>query len=58
LKICEYENVRCPYCQESEKLADMAIDSFEGKSPYVGIGPWHFIRCESCSGEFAIPCQD
>ena len=58
MKICEYENVKCPLCQESEKLADMAIESFDGKSPYVGMGPWHFLRCESCSAEFAIPCQD
>jgi len=58
VKICEYENVKCPYCQEGEKLSEMTKDSFEGKTPYVGVGPWHFIRCDSCSGEFAIPCQD
>jgi len=58
LKICEYENVRCPFCQESEKLSDMAIESFDPKSPYVGLGPWHVIRCEKCAGEFAIACLD
>ena len=58
MKICEYENVKCPYCQEGEKLSEMTKDSFEGKTPYVGVGPRHFIRCDSCSGEFAIPCQD
>lgn len=58
MKICEHENVKCPFCQEEEKLSDMAIESFEGKALYVGVGPWHFIRCANCSGDFAISCAD
>lgn len=58
MKICEYENIKCPSCQEEERLADMGIDSFEGNNIYVGLGPWHFLRCEKCQTEFAIPCQD
>ena len=59
MKICEYDAVKCPYCQEEEKLEDVGMVALDKPSiPYARLGPWHFIRCKSCEGDFCIPCQD
>lgn len=61
MKICEYENVKCPYCGENDKLVDegkVALYAGCHAPPSVSQGPYHHIRCESCSGVFAIPCED
>jgi len=48
MKICEYEDVRCPYCGERENLKE------EGKTELNQ----HAVRCLSCLGLFFIPCED
>lgn len=61
MKICEYDNIQCPYCGEKEKLTDAGFVSLDLKEPQIptaSLGPWHYIRCGSCSGEFTIPCAD
>lgn len=61
MKICEYDNIRCPYCREQEELEDVGYVSLDRQPlhiPTASLGPWHYIRCKSCSGEFTIPCAD
>lgn len=48
MKICEYENVRCPYCGESEQLVDECKTTLNQ----------HQIRCHRCLCLFFIPCED
>jgi len=56
VKICEYENVRCPFCGEDEKLVERARCSIQPNKG--GDIPAHAITCKSCGGTFAIECQD
>lgn len=65
MKICEYENIKCPYCGEGEeeKLVNSGPHPFthrvgNGDNLHLVEGPGHFIRCKSCSGEFIITCED
>ena len=63
MKICEYENVRCPYCGEEEKLMNVVPHPFTHRENCEGVlklneGPGHFVRCNSCCGEFIITCED
>ncbi len=55
MKICEYENVKCPYCGEEEHLLETQKCSISSISGPV---PGHLITCKSCGGDFAITCQD
>jgi len=48
MKICEYEDVRCCYCGERERLKEMGKTTLNQ----------HEIFCLSCSGTFFIPCED
>ena len=63
MKICEYENVRCPYCGEEKKLTNVGAHPFTHRENREGElelhnGPGHFVRCQSCGGEFIITCED
>jgi hypothetical protein len=61
MKICEYDNVRCPYCNEEDKLEDVGyvyLDREQMRIPTASLGPWHYIRCAACSGVFIISCED
>lgn len=49
-KICEYENVYCPYCK-SAKVKD------EGCQAEIRKQNSHVVVCEKCGGTFAIPCE-
>jgi len=54
-KICEYENIHCPYCG-SEKVEHREYGFLEYRnSPKVKV---HIIGCPDCLGEFAITCAD
>ncbi len=65
MKLCEYENIRCCYCGEDRegKLVNVRPVAFNHVINYrddlqIHEGPGHFVRCESCSGEFIITCED
>jgi len=59
MKICEYEKVTCPYCQEEDELQDVGNVTLNKPSiPSASLGPWHFITCKACGGDFCIPCAD
>jgi len=49
VKICEYEDVRCPFCGNKE-VQDVKVTV---KFPAV-----HQIFCPKCCGTFWIPCED
>lgn len=59
-KICEYENVKCPFCQ-SEDVEHVTYGRLHFCRPPRDITTQmevHLIRCKECSLEFAIPCED
>ena len=63
MEICEYKNIRCPYCGEGEQLDNEGPHPFTHRVNGPGNihlleGPGHFVRCGSCSGEFIITCED
>ena len=60
MKICEYDNVRCPYCGEEEHLGEVGPVAFPQRPPERGpaIQPAHFVSCKSCGGDFVITCED
>jgi len=62
LKICEYDNVKCPGCSEEREankdaphgLKELERGNYQGKA----FGPMHLIHCFTCSMQFGIPCED
>jgi len=63
MKVCEWDDVSCPYCGESrehrgnsafglKELAPVSVHSSEISLPA------HHLLCLSCAGEFFIPCGD
>lgn len=63
MKICEYENVRCPYCG-SDHLAEMGLGTAKYGVEMTNDGPKvaevkvHAVRCVPCGGMFLVPCED
>lgn len=69
MNICEYENLRCCYCGEPEKLQDAGRvylpnsdldpeDPDPGDTTRSSYGPHHQVHCEACLGDFLVPCED
>jgi len=59
-KICEYEEVKCPFCQ-SEEVEHIIYGRLHFGCLPLGTATQmevHLIRCRKCSLEFAIPCED
>ena len=62
MKICEYDNVKCPSCGEEGEanedttygLKEIERGNYQGKV----FGPMHLIHCFTCSMQFGIPCED
>jgi len=50
VKICEWENVRCPYCG--------GVDLQEAGKFDMGQAIMHTVVCRSCTEPFAITCHD
>ena len=51
MKICEYEDIRCPYCGKKKVLKEVKptqVDEFAN----------HEIVCLECLGIFWIVCED
>jgi len=59
-KICEYDEVKCPFCG-SEEVEHLTYGRLHfnytsvDTSTQMGV---HLIRCQKCLGQFAIPCED
>lgn len=58
MKVCEYENIRCPYCGSIDK--PLTIDNAD----VIVIHPLqrkiflaHVVTCSKCSGVFCLPCE-
>jgi len=58
-KICEYDEVKCPFCGSGEvehyTYGRVHYSSMSATSITVNV---HVVRCKACSLEFAIPCED
>ena len=66
MKVCEYDNVSCPYCRESERLNEMGpvdidvlMTGLLGKKVKPGrvSRRVHMVTCV-CGGTFLITCED
>jgi len=66
MKVCEWDDVSCPYCKENEEeykdevgntygLKELAKAAVRSSKMYM---PVHHLICHSCMGEFFIPCGD
>jgi len=66
MKVCEYDNVSCPFCAESEAEHEDKVGNSRGLKELARVvvysskasWPAHHISCLSCAGEFLIPCED
>lgn len=62
MKICEYENIKCPSCGEAREasendtlgLKELERGTYQGKT----FGPMHLILCLTCGTQFGLPCED
>jgi len=51
MKICEHENMRCPYCGSVKPPLQDKKTSVEGR-------PVHEVMCADCLGTFWVTCED
>lgn len=65
MQICEYDNVKCPYCGEENNMIEISrchiVLPPSGADKSAGISTSlsaHFISCRACGGVFSIPCED
>ena len=66
MKICEYDDIKCPSCGESkpedQDNAQNNLGLKETARVVVRGGgiemPGHLIHCLTCSIDFVIPCED
>lgn len=63
MKVCEYDNIKCPSCGEEKEVNEDATCGLKeiGRGSYRGdnvFGPMHLIHCFTCSMQFGIPCED
>ena len=65
MKVCEYDNIKCPSCGEGSPeyedsnrnlcgLREVDKGNYQGKT----FGPMHLIQCLTCGIRFGIPCED
>jgi len=66
MKVCEWDNVNCPYCGENKEEYKDGAGNIHGLKELARAGvrsskmyrPVHHLICFSCGGEFFIPCED
>jgi len=66
MKVCEWDNVSCPYCKENKEEYKDKLNNTYGLKELTKVNIRsstiymlaHHVTCFSCGGDFFIPCGD